>query len=68
MVHFHSDILFSCKENAIMKFTSKSLKLETVIPGEVTQTPKGKYVLSRVDVRFESLDICLRRYPERSGN
>ena len=42
MVHLHNGVLYRRKNNDILKFAGKWMKLENIL-SEVTQTQKDKY-------------------------
>lgn len=43
VVHIHKGILFSYKENKIIKFAAKQMDLEEIILNDLTQTQKDKH-------------------------
>ena len=43
VVHLHNVVLYSRKNNDILKFAGKLMNLENIILSEVTQTQKNKY-------------------------
>ena len=42
-LHLHNGVLFSGKNNDILKFVGKLMDLKNIILNEVTQTQKDKY-------------------------
>ena len=43
VIHLHSGLLLSNKNNDILKFAGKWMELENIILSKVTQTQKDKY-------------------------
>ena len=43
VVHLHDGVLYSWKNNGILKFAGKWMDLENIILSEVTQTQKDSY-------------------------
>ena len=48
MVYIQNGILFSHKMNAIMPLAATVMELEVIIPSDVNQTEKDKYMISLV--------------------